>query len=57
MLVLGSESHGLSAGMKAVAATSVAVPRFGKAESLNVAAAAAALCMEFARQGGAEGET
>ena len=29
----------------------IAIPAFGGAESLNVAAAAAALCMELARQG------
>lgn len=51
VLVLGSESHGLSDAVKATQGNSIAVPRLGKAESLNVAAAAAALCMEFARQG------
>lgn len=51
VLVLGSESHGLSKDVKATCGNSIAVPRLGKAESLNVAAAAAALCMEFARQG------
>ncbi|HEX2616659.1 MAG TPA: RNA methyltransferase [Flavobacteriales bacterium] len=51
VLVLGSESHGLSDEVRNVPGTSVAVPRYGAAESLNVAAAAAALCMEFARRG------
>jgi TrmH family RNA methyltransferase len=51
VLVLGSESHGLSAAVKAAPGSSIAVPRLGKAESLNVAAAASALCMEFVRQG------
>lgn len=51
VLVLGSESHGLSKEVKATHGISIAVPRLGKAESLNVAAAASALCMEFARQG------
>jgi TrmH family RNA methyltransferase len=50
-LVLGSESHGISAEVRKVPAQAVAIPRFGAGESLNVATAAAALCMEFARQG------
>lgn len=49
VLVLGSESHGLSTGVKAAPGMSVAVPGRGGAESLNVAAAAAALCMELVR--------
>ncbi len=52
VLVLGSESHGLSEAVRGLAeATVVSIPRLGKAESLNVAMAAAALCTEFARQG------
>ncbi len=51
VLVLGSESHGLSKEVREGPGRSVAIPAFGGAESLNVAAAAAALCMEFARQG------
>jgi TrmH family RNA methyltransferase len=50
-LVLGSESHGISAEVRQVPAQAIAIPRFGAGESLNVATAAAALCMEFARQG------
>jgi TrmH family RNA methyltransferase len=51
VLVLGSESHGLSVGVRAVMdATIISVPRVGKAESLNVAMAASALCAEFTRQ-------
>jgi TrmH family RNA methyltransferase len=51
VLVLGSESHGLSrAAMGAVKAEVISIPRVGQAESLNVAMAAAALCSEFARQ-------
>lgn len=49
VLVLGSESHGLRDKVKNGPGRSIGVPRFGSAESLNVAAAAAALCMEFAR--------
>ncbi len=52
VLVLGSESHGLSAELRAlpIGAEVISIPRVGKAESLNVAMAAAALCAEFARQ-------
>jgi len=50
VLVLGSESHGLSEALRALDATVLSVPRVGHAESLNVAMAATALCTEFARQ-------
>jgi len=50
VLVLGSESHGLSEAMRAMNAVTLSIPRVGRAESLNVAMAAAALCTEFARQ-------
>ncbi|MCB0765232.1 MAG: RNA methyltransferase [Flavobacteriales bacterium] len=49
VLVLGNESHGLSEAVLATG-TPISVPRSGGAESLNVAMAAAALCMEFERQ-------
>ncbi|HRH38413.1 MAG TPA: RNA methyltransferase [Flavobacteriales bacterium] len=50
VLILGSESHGPSKEVRALAAKPISVPRGGEAESLNVAAAASALCMEFLRQ-------
>lgn len=50
VLVLGSESHGLSEALRAENATVIAIPRIGHAESLNVAMAASALCTEFTRQ-------
>lgn len=50
VLILGSESHGPSAAVRGVGARTIAVPRVGAAESLNVAMAASALCMEFLRQ-------
>lgn len=50
VLVLGSESHGLSPQVLALNGERIAIPQFGGAESLNVATAAAALCMEFARR-------
>lgn len=50
VLVMGSESHGLSSGVRGSGGALIAVPRVGRAESLNVAMAASALCMEFHRQ-------
>ena len=50
VLVLGSESHGLSEALREMDASVISIPRLGRAESLNVAMAAAALCSEFARQ-------
>jgi TrmH family RNA methyltransferase len=51
VLVLGSESHGLSEAVRSIEAGRViAMPQVGRAESLNVAMAASALCAEFTRQ-------
>jgi RNA methyltransferase, TrmH family len=50
VLVLGNESHGVSQGVRELHGTLVSVPRVGAAESLNVAMAASALCMEYTRQ-------
>ena len=50
VLVLGSESHGLSTAVRKGPGRSISIPAFGGAESLNVATAASALCMEFARR-------
>jgi TrmH family RNA methyltransferase len=50
VLVLGSESHGLSQQVRACAGVLIGVPGGGGSESLNVAMAASALCMEFTRQ-------
>jgi RNA methyltransferase, TrmH family len=50
VLVLGSESHGISDEVRSLDATLIGIPRLGAGESLNVASAASALCMEFARQ-------
>ncbi len=50
VLVLGSESHGLSKEVREGPGQTISIPLSGGAESLNVAAAAAALCMEFARR-------
>jgi TrmH family RNA methyltransferase len=51
VLVMGSESHGLSAAVRGTMdATVLSVPRVGKAESLNVAMAASALLSELSRR-------
>lgn len=50
VLVLGNESHGVSQEVRDLNGTMVSVPRVGRAESLNVAMAASALCMEYTRQ-------
>lgn len=50
VLVLGNESHGVSQAVRDLRGTLVSVPRVGAAESLNVAMAASALCMEYTRQ-------
>ena len=50
ILVLGSESHGISPAVKAIPNKLISIPGGKGAESLNVAMAASALCMEFTRQ-------
>lgn len=50
VLVLGSESHGHSMAVEQLGAQVVSIPRYGKAESLNVAMAATALLTEASRQ-------
>jgi RNA methyltransferase, TrmH family len=47
-LVLGSEAHGLPAGLALDGV--VSIPHAGRAESLNVAMAATVLCFEVARR-------
>lgn len=50
VLVMGSESHGISAELLTVQGRLISIPGKGGSESLNVAMATSALCMEFARQ-------
>jgi len=54
-LVVGSEAHGLSPAVRAVADETVGIPMPGGAESLNAAAAAAVLLYEVVRQRAVEG--
>jgi TrmH family RNA methyltransferase len=49
-LVLGSEAHGLDDDERALCDLLVSIPHAGRAESLNVAMAAAVLCFEVARR-------
>lgn len=50
-LIMGSESHGVSDEVRLIRNNLISIPGSGNSESLNVAMAASALCMEFARQG------
>jgi RNA methyltransferase, TrmH family len=54
-LVVGNEAHGLPAEVVAAVDGTVAVPLYGRAESLNVAAAAAVAIYAAARSRAAEG--
>jgi tRNA G18 (ribose-2'-O)-methylase SpoU len=49
-LILGSEAHGLSDEVRADCDELVSLPVYGRAESLNLAAAAAILLYEVARR-------
>lgn len=46
-IVMGSESHGLTPGVKQMLSEIVTIPRFGKTESLNVAMAAGIILSHF----------
>ncbi len=47
LLLLGSESHGVSDELLSLIDSPVTIPRLGKAESLNVSVAAGILCQAF----------
>ncbi|MCB9361545.1 MAG: RNA methyltransferase [Flavobacteriales bacterium] len=49
ILVMGNESKGISKTLKPYINHKIAIPQFGKAESLNVAVATAILCSEYRR--------
>ena len=49
LLVLGNEGNGISPIIERMLTTKVTIPKVGKAESLNVAIAAAILCAEIKR--------
>lgn len=48
-IVLGNEGNGISEKVKEFVKTAITIPRFGKAESLNVAISAAIICSELKR--------
>jgi TrmH family RNA methyltransferase len=50
VLLMGNESKGISEELKPFITDKISIPKFGKAESLNVATATAILCSEFARR-------
>jgi TrmH family RNA methyltransferase len=52
ILLLGNESHGLSAALRPCIKRTVSVPAYGGAESLNVSTAAAILCDNYRRMRG-----
>lgn len=49
VVILGSEAHGPSQAIKDLSHDAITIPRFGKAESLNVANASAIILYEFRR--------
>jgi RNA methyltransferase, TrmH family len=53
-IVLGSEAHGLPAGVDAAIDARITIPMVGRTESLNVAMAGSVLCFEALRQRRAE---
>jgi TrmH family RNA methyltransferase len=49
VIVIGSEGRGLSAGVQACVSQRITIPRYGGAESLNAAVAAAIVCDNLRR--------
>lgn len=49
ILVMGSESHGVSETIRESDAKAISIPRYGEGESLNVAIATGIICAEFKR--------
>jgi TrmH family RNA methyltransferase len=49
VIVIGSEGRGLSAGVQACTSQRITIPRYGGAESLNAAVAAAIVCDNLRR--------
>lgn len=48
-IIMGSESHGVSESVRSLCTDSITIPRFGQAESLNVAVATAIIATELRR--------
>ncbi|OFY89867.1 MAG: hypothetical protein A3K10_15325 [Bacteroidetes bacterium RIFCSPLOWO2_12_FULL_31_6] len=51
VLLMGNESNGISQKLIPFVTKKITIPKFGKAESLNVATATAILCYEYRRFG------
>lgn len=51
IILMGSESHGISEGLNTFITNPLTIPSFGRAESLNVAVATGIICSEFKRRG------
>jgi TrmH family RNA methyltransferase len=52
VIVIGSEGRGISAALRPVVTYYITIPRWGGAESLNAAVAAAIVCDNLRRMGG-----
>jgi len=52
LIVIGSESHGISADLQHRISQKITIPRFGKAESLNAGIATAVICDNLRRMRG-----
>ena len=50
LILLGNEGHGISNELIEQITVPVTIPRFGEAESLNVAVSAAIFCSEISRK-------
>lgn len=50
LIVLGSESHGISPSIQSLLDHSITIPKYGEAESLNVGVAAGILCHALASE-------
>ena len=50
IVIMGSESHGVSEDVKSYANYKIKIPSYGGAESLNVAVATGIICAEFRRR-------
>lgn len=49
IILIGSESHGISDEVKSLITQAIKIPQFGKAESLNAAVACGIICSEIKR--------
>ena len=57
VIAIGSEGRGLSPAIQKLVTDYITIPRYGGAESLNAAVAAAIVCDNLRRHGGGEGKT